>query len=151
MLRQFKIVNKRINEMQQVRSSMESNQRGADILGHKGGNLTAREHKKKFEVQKKLEEHKLQYDSIVATMKTELPLVIQYSSDIMIKMSVSMYFCQLHIFHELYNVVQKCTSDDMSSNLRFGEIIRSLKDKQDVTAESVSHLKITHFTRSVCR
>ncbi|GMG37152.1 unnamed protein product [Ambrosiozyma monospora] len=60
-----------------------------------------------------------------------------------------MYFCQLHIFHELYNVVQKCTSDDMSSNLRFGEIIRSLKDKQDVTAESVSHLKITHFTRSV--
>ncbi|GME76827.1 unnamed protein product [Ambrosiozyma monospora] len=148
-LRQFKVVNKRINEMQQVRLSMASNQRDSDALNHKDNNLTAREHRKKFEVQKKLEEHKLQYDSIVSTMKTELPLVIEYASDIMIKMSVSLYYCQLHIFHELYNVVQKCTSDDVPSNLRFSEIMKSLKDKQDVTVESVSQLEITHFTRAV--
>ncbi|KAH3660259.1 hypothetical protein OGAPHI_007464 [Ogataea philodendri] len=100
--KQIKVANKAIKERNYASMDYEKYQMDLKKLSEKP-DLSLKEHKRKFEVTKKLDEAKTKYELLNTKLKMELPLFMLIIRQIMSQIFVMTYFATYSIFYNLYN------------------------------------------------
>ncbi|KAG7832427.1 hypothetical protein KL943_005085 [Ogataea angusta] len=108
--KQIKNANKAIKERHYASMDYEKYQQEVRKLADKP-ELSLKEHKRKFEVQKRLDEAKLKYDLLNNKLKMELPLFMLIIKQIMSQVFVMTYFATFTIFHNLYGTCASLSSE----------------------------------------
>ncbi|KAG7730857.1 hypothetical protein KL933_000652 [Ogataea haglerorum] len=148
--KQIKNANKAIKERHYASMDYEKYQQEARKLADKP-ELSLKEHKRKFEVQKRLDEAKLKYDLLNNKLKMELPLFMLIIKQIMSQVFVMTYFATFTTFHNLYGTCASLSSEfkiDLEAlqyDTDMENMRRSFAAAQEHAVDSIEQLSVVNF------